>query len=570
MFQAVKKLLIIKPWYIALYATILTIILGYSFIEYQSRYKDLLQLIQDQAAMTAGVIAQSGSGQAYLTNELKQSYIDRAIDVLSILNKVDAAKDLGSSRLNALLEDDNIYEIIIYNSKGKVEHTLTSQSVQKMANNYAEGSWIFQNIQPIIIGASNLVISGVDQEPVLEEPRMRDNSRFLVAVPRDRGGAIACLLTTGAEEDFNYLTNMEIGLEDLLYVKGLQYLQISIDNGESYYVSKDSIVVDHTWTRKLLGDILYSVSKDDIHLLEVVRPVFFSSSFGEVRIGLLDDTLSNLRTQIIFQLLIRTLLLTMLAFVIMIFLISRQNATLLEQEKDRIEKEVYRLETLNRVNEKQVAMGELAAGVAHEIRNPLNAIGIVAQRLQREFAPDVDADDYQVLTGTMVTEIGRINNTLKEFLEYTRPTPLRFAKVNLQDLFNKIQDLYQSQAHENQVQLKLQDSNLTIEGDIEYLQQALANLIKNAIEACVEGDEVSVSAQQEKEMLLLLVKDTGEGIKPENLNRIFDLYYSNKAMGTGVGLALTHKIIADHQGTIEVQSEVGVGTTFIINLPVNQ
>jgi signal transduction histidine kinase len=570
LFQAVKKLLIIKPWYIALYATILTIILGYSFIEYQSRYKDLLQLIQDQAAMTAGVIAQSGSGQAYLTNELKQSYIDRAIDVLSILNKVDAAKDLGSSRLNALLEDDNIYEIIIYNSKGKVEHTLTSQSVQKMANNYAEGSWIFQNIQPIIIGASNLVISGVDQEPVLEEPRMRDNSRFLVAVPRDRGGAIACLLTTGAEEDFNYLTNMEIGLEDLLYVKGLQYLQISIDNGESYYVSKDSIVVDHTWTRKLLGDILYSVSKDDIHLLEVVRPVFFSSSFGEVRIGLLDDTLSNLRTQIIFQLLIRTLLLTMLAFVIMIFLISRQNATLLEQEKDRIEKEVYRLETLNRVNEKQVAMGELAAGVAHEIRNPLNAIGIVAQRLQREFAPDVDADDYQVLTGTMVTEIGRINNTLKEFLEYTRPTPLRFAKVNLQDLFNKIQDLYQSQAHENQVQLKLQDSNLTIEGDIEYLQQALANLIKNAIEACVEGDEVSVSAQQEKEMLLLLVKDTGEGIKPENLNRIFDLYYSNKAMGTGVGLALTHKIIADHQGTIEVQSEVGVGTTFIINLPVNQ
>ncbi len=574
MLTAVQKLLKLKPWYTALYLVVLIVLTVSSYLEYRSRYRDLLQLIQDQAAMTAAVIAQSGSGQAYLTEEIKQSYIDHAIDVLSILNKVDAEKDLGTDRLDELVNDVNILKVIIFDKQGQVEHTVVKDPSRMQVNSYAEGKWALRHLQPIFNREQDLVIVGVDREiredDVGRQTGREEETRFLVAIARDRGGALACHLSVSDEADFKYLTAIETALEDLLQVKGLQYLKLTVDDQEPYYVSKLGTVVDQSWDREPLEDILYQVTKGDTSLLEVVRPVFFNSSFGEVRIGFNADTLLSLRGQIIIQILIRSTLLTILAFVTLIFLLTRQNAALLVKEKKRIEAEVYHLEKLNRLREKQAAMGELAAGVAHEIRNPLNAIGIVAQRLKREFVPQADPDDYQTMTGTMVSEIGRINNSLQDFLEYTRPTPLKFAKIEVHTLLNKIIDLYQSQAQKKQVHLFVESPELAIEADSEYLQQAISNLVKNAIDACGQDDTVSLTTALNGSMVQIVIRDSGSGIEEQELSRIFDLYYTTKDMGTGVGLALTHKIIADHYGTIEVQSDPGTGSKFEINLPVKQ
>jgi len=574
MLTAAKKLLRLKPWYTALYLAVLILLTFSSYLEYRSRYDDLLQLVQDQAAMTAAVIAQSGSGQAYLTEEIKQAYIDHAISVLSLLNKIDAENDIGTERLDQLTRDGNMLRVIIFDDYGHVEHSVVKDSARLKSTSYGEGKWVLKHIQPILRREQNLVIVGVDRGNDVEityfDSRGDDERRFLVAIARDRGGALACHLSVNDDENFRYLTAIETALEDLLKVKGLQYLKLTVGDQEPYYVSKPGIVVDKSWNREPLADILYQVTKGDTSLLEVVRPVFFESNFGEVRIGFNADMLVGLKGQIIFQIVVRTTLLTILAFVILIFLITRQNASLLEREKKRIEAEVYHLEKLNRLREKQVAMGELAAGVAHEIRNPLNAIGIVAQRLKREFVPTEDIEDYQTMTGTMVSEIKRINHSLQDFLEYTRPTPLRYAEINTQSFLNQLADLYRSQAMDKQVDLQLQDSGLLFEGDREYLQQALSNLIKNAIEACSAGGKVMLATEDQGPMLRLIVEDSGVGIEPKDLSRIFDLYYTTKDMGTGVGLALTHKIIADHNGTIEVSSEMGKGSRFEINLPVRQ
>ncbi|MEA3286412.1 MAG: ATP-binding protein [Candidatus Marinimicrobia bacterium] len=574
MFSATKKSLGLKPWYITLYVVVLVILTVSSFIEYQSRYRDLLQLIQDQAAMTAAVIAQSGSGQAYLTEEIKQSYIDHAIDVLSILNKVDAEKDLGTNRLDELVNEGNILKVIIFNEQGQVEHAVVKDPVRMKANALNEGEWAQRHLQPIFDGEQDLVIVGVDQE-IQEDVSginrgLDQEARFLVAIARDRGGALACHLSVSDDDEFKYLTAVETALEDLLQVKDLQYLKLTIDDQEPYYVSKLGSVVDESWSREPLEDILYQVSKGDTSLLEVVRPVFFNSSFGEVRIGFNADTLLSLRGQIIIQILIRSTLLTILAFVTLIFLMTRQNAALLKKEKKRIEAEVFQLEKLNRLREKQVAMGELAAGVAHEIRNPLNAIGIVAQRLKREFVPQTDLDEYHTLTGTMVSEIDRINNTLQEFLEYTGPMPLILVRIEVNKILNQVMELYRSQAQANQVDLILDETDLVLEGDGEFLQQALSNIVKNAIEACQAGDRVTLSAHKNRSTIEITIQDTGVGIDQAEQSRIFDLYYTTKDMGTGVGLALTHKIIADHFGAIEVESDPGRGSKFIINLPVKQ
>jgi signal transduction histidine kinase len=568
--RAVKNILKLNPWYVGLYLVVLALLILSSYLEYKSRYRDVLQLIQDQAAMTAAVIAQSGSGQAYLTEELKQSYIDRAIDMLSILNQIDAQQKLSRSDLDKWVNDETIMDITTYDSAGDMDGTRKTAGKHIQSEVDQDKTLIKNQLQPILSRKTDLIILGVDQSNYTLAQDDNLDDQFMVAIPRDRGGALVCRLSLDAEQDFKYLTAMESALEDLLYVKGLQYLKLALDDHDPYYVSKSGEVVDDSWNREPLADILFKVSKGDSSLLEVVRPVFFSSSLGEVRIGFKADTLLSLKGQILYQILIRTTLLTLLAFVLLIFLLVRQNAALLEEEKIRIEAEVYRLEKLNRLREKQAAVGELAAGVAHEIRNPLNAIGIVAQRLKREFSTGEDQQEYESLTGTMVSEISRINTSLQDFLEYTRPTPLKFSSLDMKSFLGSIQDLYKSEALEKKISLTIDAKTLEFEADGEYLRQAISNLVRNALDACEAGDAVDLEGKKYGKLIKIKVKDTGAGIPEDQLSRVFDLYYTTKDMGTGVGLALTHKIIADHQGTIEVSSQPGEGSIFEIEIAVKQ
>jgi len=553
-----------------LYLIVLTLLMLSSYLEYNSRYRNVLQLIQDQAAMTAAVIAQSGSGQAYLTEELKQSYVDRAIDMLSILNQIDKEQKLSRTDLDAWVNDETIMDIITFDDQGIVDgvprNTLKSPRVHS-----EDGLvWILNRIQPILSNETDLIIVGVDENQMKGFRSDTSEDQFLVAIPRDRGGVITCQLSIEAELDFKYLTAMETALEDLLHVQGLQYLKLSLDDHDPYLISKSDDIVDDSWTRKPLADILFMVTKGESSYLEIVRPVFFNASLGEVRIGFRADTLLSLRSQIVYQVLIRTTLLTLLALILIVFLLVRRSAALLKDEKIRIEAEVYRLEKLNRLREKQAAVGELAAGVAHEIRNPLNAIGIVAQRLKREFSIGEDQEEFESLTGTMVSEIARINTSLQEFLEYTRPTPLNVSLINMQEYLASIKDLYKSDALGKEITLTVETESFQLVGDAEYLRQAISNIVRNALDACQAGATIKMVAQQVGDRAKIWVKDTGAGIAEDQLSRVFDLYYTTKDMGTGVGLALTHKIIADHHGTIEVTSKLDEGSTFEIELPVKQ
>ncbi len=570
MLRAVKNILKLNPWYMGLYLVVLSLLLLSSYFEYKSRYRDVLQLIQDQAAMTAAVIAQSGSGQAYLTEELKQSYIDRAIDMLSILNQIDKEQQLSRSDLDKWVNDETIMDISTWDTEGKLEGgtRIASKKDQKAA--VVEKAWIQSQLQPILSRQSEIIIIGVDQKQVSSALADSAEDQFLIAIPRDRGGAIACQLSMEAEQNFKYLTAMESALEELLHVKGLQYLKLALDDHEPYFVSKTGEIIDDTWDRQPLADILYTVSKGETKLLEVVRPIFFNTSLGEVRIGFKADTLMSLKSQILYQILIRSTLFSLLAFVLIIFFLVRRNAILLEEEKQRIEAEVYRLEKLNRLREKQAAVGELAAGVAHEIRNPLNAIGIVAQRLKREFSTGKDQQEYELLTGTMVSEISRINSSLQDFLEYTRPTPLSFSTLNMGDFLGSIQELYISEALDKEIVLTIDVQEFEFNADAEYLRQAISNIVRNALDACEGSATVQLRGYKKGDAAIIVVQDTGSGIAQNQISRVFDLYYTTKDMGTGVGLALTHKIIADHHGTIEVTSEIGAGSTFQIELPVKQ
>ena len=232
------------------------------------------------------------------------------------------------------------------------------------------------------------------------------------------------------------------------------------------------------------------------------------------------------------------------------------------------------LEADLRRRERLSAMGELASGVAHEVRNPLNAIAVIAQRLQREFTPTSDEDEYGQLTGTVRQEVERVNRIVRQFLELARPPALARVDTDVERLLTDTARVLESDAHQRGVALAMRVGDAgRADVDGEQLQQAVLNLLMNAVDAAtgapgVREPTVHLVARRVSGELLIAVCDDGPGIAPAELDRIFDLYYTTKPAGTGLGLGLVQRIVAEHGGRIDVVSEVGRGSTFTIHLPL--
>ncbi|HSD63080.1 MAG TPA: ATP-binding protein [Ignavibacteriaceae bacterium] len=219
-------------------------------------------------------------------------------------------------------------------------------------------------------------------------------------------------------------------------------------------------------------------------------------------------------------------------------------------------------------NEKLTAMGELASGVAHEIRNPINAIGMIAQRLQKEFSPCENDTEFKSITALLRSEVTRINKIIQQFLNYAKPLEINIAELNADDYFTQVYNLFHAQADKRNLIFRMvtQNSGL-VKLDPELMKQALMNIIQNAFDAVDEEGEINLIYNCEKNKLKILISDNGRGIPDSEKKKIFDLYYTSRNDGTGIGLSITQKIIEQHQGTITFESAVNKGTTFKIVLP---
>ncbi len=232
-----------------------------------------------------------------------------------------------------------------------------------------------------------------------------------------------------------------------------------------------------------------------------------------------------------------------------------------------------RAEEALRRRDRLAAMGELAATVAHEVRNPLNAVGMTAQRLRREFLAATPADgpergELEELVSVMTAETQRIDRIVQQFLEYARPPRLAPERTDLDALVREAAERARSLAEARGVRVEVEAAEAGAAVlDPAQLRQALDNLVRNAVEATPQGGRVVLSARREGAERFVEVRDTGRGIEPDQLPRIFDLYFTTKADGTGVGLAVTQQIVTAHGGTIEVLSRPGEGTTMTVRLP---
>jgi two-component system sensor histidine kinase HydH len=225
-------------------------------------------------------------------------------------------------------------------------------------------------------------------------------------------------------------------------------------------------------------------------------------------------------------------------------------------------------------SERLASLGDLAAGVAHEVRNPLNAIGVGLQRLRREFGPVAGAEEYQGFLALMEGEVKRLDRIVTDFLGLARPLALAPVRCDLGPLLREVAALTGEEATRRQVEVEVGAASglPTILADADRLRQAVLNLIRNAYEAMPRGGRLTVAARPAvlsggRPGAEVSVSDTGEGIPPERIPRIFDPYFTTRPGGTGLGLAIAHRIVEAHGGRIAVESAVGRGSTFRILLP---
>jgi nitrogen-specific signal transduction histidine kinase len=222
-------------------------------------------------------------------------------------------------------------------------------------------------------------------------------------------------------------------------------------------------------------------------------------------------------------------------------------------------------------NERIIATGELASSVAHEIRNPLNSIGTIIQQLKLDFTPTADNDNYQNLTSIVYKEVKRINETIENFLIYARPLPIKKELFVLPDFLNQLINQYRQLLATKNIDLTIENK---FEGSVNWdkmqMKQVFINLIENSFYALAPNGKINIiSNLTDANHVRIIFKDNGQGISEDNIGKIFNLYFTTKSKGNGIGLSIVHKIISEHGGTISVTSIPNKETNFILTLPIS-
>jgi signal transduction histidine kinase len=307
-------------------------------------------------------------------------------------------------------------------------------------------------------------------------------------------------------------------------------------------------------------------AKNGEEIFEVAKSFSLNhKSMGLIRIGFTPKEIHPVLNQIK-----KNVTLSILFFI----LLGVSAITLIWVNQNRHLRKMKEMEDRIQLAERLSSLGHLAAGVAHEIRNPLNAISMGLQRLKREFPPQEESQkgEYASFTELILTEIRRVNEIIEQFLTLSRPFQLDLRISSLEQLLKDLITLFQEEASFQSIHLQTEihpDLPL-IKMDPERLTQAFINIMKNGMEAMHQGGILHIETHSRKDQVEVVISDSGSGIPPDQMEKIFNYYYTTKEKGAGLGLPIAHRIIEAHGGQLKMESQVGVGTKVTVMLPMEK
>jgi two-component system sensor histidine kinase HydH len=305
------------------------------------------------------------------------------------------------------------------------------------------------------------------------------------------------------------------------------------------------------------------VSRDGkAQIFEIVRPLALEGDRkGLVRIDLSTASMGRVWRSQLFAAMVLGLAVLGLGILGLAAIFYTQHRHLAEVKV--LEAEVERRDRLS-------TLGNMAAAVAHEIRNPLNAISMGLQRLRVEFAP-AEADEYRRLLEVAQGEVRRLNTIVEEFLSLGRPLSLKPEPIQVTALLDEVVGLVEHEAQSAGIRIERQVSGdlPALHADRDRMNQVLLNLALNGIQAMPDGGALILGAAAADGTMTLTVEDTGPGISPDLLPRVFEPYVTTKTKGLGLGLTIARRIVEAHGGHIDVENKPDRGTRFRVMLPVD-
>lgn len=220
--------------------------------------------------------------------------------------------------------------------------------------------------------------------------------------------------------------------------------------------------------------------------------------------------------------------------------------------------ETEKLKEEREKNERRSMLGDLSFKIAHELKNPLNGISIVLQRISKR---DAISEEERDMLEDAKNEVERMNRKIVDFMKYAKPIEYNFQKRSIKEIIDAAVNGVRIISDDKRVSLEVNISaDHIIRCDVEYLVIALKNIVLNAVEASEEGKQVRITSKKTGNQISLEIEDEGAGIEKENVGKIFDLYFTTKESGSGVGLANAYKILTDHKAKVLVESEIKKGT----------
>lgn len=401
--------------------------------------------------------------------------------------------------------------------------------------------------------------------------RNSEDIRFVAVRGKAASGIILIALNDNGFRYWSSKVAVQNAIEEVGSRQGVSYFVVLNPRGETLGSTgaspqkwKEAERVKRDLLTGQMSSASHKVALGNQKILEIFAPFSLDGGVaGIARLGLKRDRTNEILKQNRSRIFISMALVVLVGVLSMWFLYQNQNKHLA-----RMEDAARRLRQAERLS----ALGQLGAGVAHEIRNPLNAIGMASQRLQAEYLPadTKEREEFSRLTGIVRDEVRRLNGIIEEFLTFSRSRRLKLRRSSVTELLQKVVDVIKEEAESRQITINTRwgKSPAMVRMDADKLQQALLNIIKNAMESTSCAGKITVSVEsREKDQIIVNITDTGSGIAPEEIDRIFDPGYTTKEKGLGLGLPLAYEIIRAHGGEVRLQSNKGSGTTFEIILP---
>ncbi len=464
-----------------------------------------------------------------------------------------SAKDLGE-----IADRYNISLITFLNERGKI----VFQSREFLRDiNVPKVPLIISRNEDIILYLLN-IFGKLDEISYITFPRENKRGTIIIALDDKRTRYWSTKITVNKV------------IEDVGWGQGLSYLMV-IDEEGRVLGQAGKIPQGFGKASSIVQDVLAGKSKiasheflfDGKEILEVLTKFSLNKKvLGYARIGLemdkANEILKESENRMFFS----------MVFIVLIGITSIW-ALYWNQKRHlaRIEEMGEQLQRAERLS----ALGQLAAGVAHEIRNPLNAISMASQRLQREYFPEGEErkKEFYHITKIIRDEIRRLNGIIEEFVTFFRSRRLELRDHSIVNVLQKIVDLMEEEVKVRGIKIKTvwNGNDALVPMDIDKLEQALYNIFKNGMESISGAGTITVSIRPDgTDKVRIEISDTGSGLTPEEVERIFNPEYTTKEKGLGLGLPLAHEIIRGHRGEIRVRSKPGSGTIFEVLLPVKR